>query len=63
MKWDELVRQTRAEEGDLFRLLSRTGESLMQIGNLRESHAEAARVAHEAAESILREPVRSEEML
>ncbi|HEY0101387.1 MAG TPA: DEAD/DEAH box helicase, partial [Pyrinomonadaceae bacterium] len=63
MKWDELVRQTRAEEGDLFRLLSRTGESLMQIGNLRESHAAAARVAYEAAESILREPVRSEELL
>jgi superfamily II RNA helicase len=62
MKWEELVRQTRAEEGDLFRLLSRTGESLMQIGNLRASHPEAARVAHEAAESILREPVRSEEM-
>ncbi|HYG08365.1 MAG TPA: hypothetical protein VD835_00190, partial [Pyrinomonadaceae bacterium] len=63
MKWEELVRQTRAEEGDLFRLLSRTGESLMQIGNLRESHPAAARVAYEAAESILREPVRSEEML
>jgi hypothetical protein len=63
MKWEELVRQTRAEEGDLFRLLSRTGESLMQIGNLRESHEAAARVAYEAAESILREPVRSEEML
>jgi len=63
MKWEELVRQTRAEEGDLFRLLSRTGESLWQIGNLRESHAAAARVALEAAESILREPVRSEEML
>jgi superfamily II RNA helicase len=63
MKWEELVRQTRAEEGDLFRLLSRTGESLMQIGNLRASHASAARVAQEAAESILREPVRSEEML
>jgi superfamily II RNA helicase len=63
MKWEELVRQTRAEEGDLFRLLSRTGESLMQIGNLRESHPTAARVAYEAAERILREPVRSEEML
>jgi ATP-dependent RNA helicase HelY len=63
LKWEELVRQTRAEEGDLFRLLSRTGESLMQIGNLRASHAAAARVALEAAESILREPVRSEELL
>lgn len=63
MKWEDLVRQTRAEEGDLFRLLSRTGESLLQIGNLRASHASAARVAAEAAASILREPVRSEEML
>jgi len=63
MKWEELVRRTRAEEGDLFRLLSRTGESLLQIGNLRASHAAAARVAAEAASSILREPVRSEEIL
>jgi hypothetical protein len=63
MKWEELVRQTRAEEGDLFRLLSRTGESLLQIGNLRESHPAAARVASEAAASILREPVRTDEML
>ena len=25
MEWDEIVRQTRAEEGDLFRMFSRTG--------------------------------------
>lgn len=61
-KWEELVRETRAEEGDLFRLLSRTGESLLQIGNLRESHAEAARVALSAAEAILREPVRTDDL-
>lgn len=58
--WAALVRETRAEEGDLFRLLSRTGESLLQIGNLRASHAQAARVAAEAARAILREPVRAE---
>jgi superfamily II RNA helicase len=61
--WATLVRETRAEEGDLFRLLSRTGESLLQIGNLRASHAAAARVATEAAQSILREPVRTDEVL
>ena len=58
----ELVRQTRAAKATCFPA-SRTGESLMQIGNLRESHAAAARVATEAAESILREPVRTDEML
>jgi superfamily II RNA helicase len=57
--WAAIVRQTRAEEGDLFRMLSRTGESLLQISNLRETHPEAARVAAEAASAVLREPVRS----
>ncbi|MDQ3805810.1 MAG: hypothetical protein M3416_18520, partial [Acidobacteriota bacterium] len=58
--WAALVRQTRAEEGDLFRMLSRTGEGLLQVSNLRDTHPEAARVAAEAAASVLREPVRSE---
>ncbi len=58
--WATLVRETRAEEGDLFRMLSRTGEALMQIAGLRESHPQAARIAASAASAILREPVRSE---
>jgi superfamily II RNA helicase len=58
MKWDELVRRTRAEEGDLFRMLSRTGESLLQIASLRAAHNVAAHTAALAAEAILREPVR-----
>jgi ATP-dependent RNA helicase HelY len=58
--WATLVRETRAEEGDLFRLLSRAGESLLQIGNLKSSHQAAARVAAEAASLILREPVRAD---
>lgn len=62
-KWETLVRETRAEEGDLFRMLSRTGESLLQISQLRSSHPTAARTAASAAERILREPVRSNEML
>jgi superfamily II RNA helicase len=60
MDWPTLVRRTRAEEGDLFRMLSRTGESLLQVSNLTEAHPEAARVAAEAAAAVLREPVRSE---
>ncbi|MBA3568218.1 MAG: hypothetical protein H0W28_02560 [Pyrinomonadaceae bacterium] len=56
--WSTLVRETRAEEGDLFRMLSRTGEALLQIAGLREAHPEAARIAAVAAAAVLREPVR-----
>lgn len=62
-KWETLVRETGAEEGDLFRMLSRTGESLMQISQLHSAHPAAARTASSAAERILREPVRSDEMI
>ena len=58
VEWEELVRETRAEEGDLVRMLSRTGESLLQIAGLRKSQPEAARTAATAAEAVLREPVR-----
>ncbi|MGH9961524.1 MAG: hypothetical protein ACREBC_31090, partial [Pyrinomonadaceae bacterium] len=57
-EWATLVRETRAEEGDLFRMLSRTGEALLQVAGLRRAHPEAARTAAAAAESVLREPVR-----
>jgi superfamily II RNA helicase len=56
--WTKLVRETGAEEGDLFRMLSRTGEALLQIGGLRKTHANAARTAAVAGDAILREPVR-----
>ena len=58
MEWDELVGRTKAEPGDLVRLLSRTGEALRQLANLRESNSEAASIAHAAADTLLREPVR-----
>jgi ATP-dependent RNA helicase HelY len=57
-EWATLVRETRAEEGDLFRMLSRTGEALLQVAGLRKAHPEAARIAAIAADAILREPVR-----
>jgi ATP-dependent RNA helicase HelY len=56
--WTTLVHETRAEEGDLVRLLSRTGEALLQIAGLRRTHPEAAGLAATAAELVLREPVR-----
>ena len=56
--WPELVHETRAEEGDLIRLLSRTGEALLQVAGLRETHTQAANLATRAAEIVLREPVR-----
>jgi len=56
--WPTLVHETRAEEGDLVRLLSRTGEALLQIAGLRENHPAAAATARTAAELVLREPVR-----
>lgn len=57
-EWDRLVQRTNAEEGDLVRLLSRTGEALLQIAKLRSANKPAADIAEAAAESVLREPVR-----
>jgi superfamily II RNA helicase len=56
--WPEIVHRTRAEEGDLFRMFSRTGESLLQIAGLHRSHPQAAQMAAAAAEVVLREPIR-----
>ena len=58
MQWNELVKRTGAEEGDLFRLLSRTGEALMQMAHLRSSNPDAARIASETADMLLRDPIR-----
>ena len=60
IEWNDLARETRAEEGDLFRMLSRTGESLLQVAASRDTHPEAARAAANAAAAILREPVRTD---
>ena len=57
-EWDRLVERTNAEEGDLVRLLSRTGEALLQVGKLRDANRPASEVANTAAEAILRDPVR-----
>ena len=56
--WSRVVRETRAEEGDLFRMLSRTGEALLQVAGLRRSHPQAAHTAAAVAEIVLRDPIR-----
>jgi ATP-dependent RNA helicase HelY len=58
MSWDEIVSRTKAEEGDLVRMLSRTGEALMQIAQLKKTQPEAAELAGLTADIILREPIR-----
>jgi len=58
MAWSDLVNRTKAEEGDLVRLLSRTGEALLQIAHLKDANPAAADAARITSEIILREPVR-----
>ena len=57
-EWSQVVRETRAEEGDLFRMFSRTGEALLQIAGLHRTHPAAANMATVVAEMVLREPIR-----
>lgn len=57
-EWEDLVFRTRAEEGDLVRLFSRTGEALRQIAQLKNSNPQVAELAAETAKIVLREPVR-----
>jgi len=58
MPWTQIVRETRAEEGDLFRMFSRTGEALLQVAGLHRSHPQAAQMAAQVAEVVLRDPIR-----
>ena len=57
-EWSQVVRETRAEEGDLFRMFSRTGEALLQIAGLHRTHPKAANMAASVAEMVLRDPIR-----
>ncbi|MEP6849791.1 MAG: helicase-related protein [Acidobacteriota bacterium] len=58
MTWPDLVNRTKAEEGDLVRLLSRTGEALLQIAHLKDANPKVADAARQTSEILLREPVR-----
>lgn len=56
--WSLVVHETRAEEGDLFRMFSRTGEALLQISGLKRTYPKEAQMAASLAEKVLRDPIR-----
>jgi superfamily II RNA helicase len=57
MAWDDLIRQTAIEEGDMAMLVSRTTDHLRQLLDLENTHPNLARTARKAIPIILREPV------
>jgi ATP-dependent RNA helicase HelY len=57
-EWSKIVGETRAEEGDLFRMFSRTGEALLQLAGLKRTHPQAAQQAAMVADIVLRDPIR-----
>ncbi len=61
MEWEEIVRITGADEGDLASLVFRTADHLRQLTDLRETHPELAECARAAILRILRPPVVVEE--
>ncbi len=55
--WDSLVNRSEFAEGDLARLILRTGENLRQISRLDEDFPQIAQNAAKAVSLILKEPV------
>jgi superfamily II RNA helicase len=55
--WDDIIRRTGINDGDLAMLVLRTADNLRQIASLRESHPETAELAAKGRDAILREPV------
>ncbi|MFH1156749.1 MAG: DEAD/DEAH box helicase [Pseudomonadota bacterium] len=55
--WEVLVERSEFAEGDLARLVLRTGEHLRQLAGLKDSFPEIALCAEKAADLILKEPV------
>ncbi|NIQ39038.1 MAG: DEAD/DEAH box helicase [Proteobacteria bacterium] len=57
MAWNELIRTTSVEEGDMAMLITRTADHLRQLLDLDKTHPKLAGRAREALPLILREPV------
>ncbi len=55
--WENICTLYDFSEGDLARLILRTGENLRQISKLEESFPELAKTARQAIDLILKEPV------
>ncbi len=58
MEWERLVSRTKAEPGDLMRLMARTGEALRQIAEVRGANRSITAIASAASDVLLREPIR-----
>jgi hypothetical protein len=52
-----LLEFVQIDEGDIASLITRSGDHLRQVINLRETHPQLSSVAEEAIELLLREPV------
>jgi superfamily II RNA helicase len=55
--WEEIIKLTGVDEGDLSMLILRTADNLRQIALLKDTHPDLARKAREGIFLILREPV------
>jgi superfamily II RNA helicase len=55
--WENICTLYDFSEGDLARLILRTGENLRQIAKLEETFPEIAKTARQAIDLILKEPV------
>jgi superfamily II RNA helicase len=55
--WEEIIKLTGVDEGDLSMLILRTADNLRQVAALKDTHPELAEKAHRAISLILREPV------
>ena len=55
--WEDIVSSSDFAEGDLARLILRTGDNLRQIAKLEETFPDIAKTAKEAMGLILKEPI------
>lgn len=55
--WEEVLRLTSIDEGDLAMLIFRTADNLRQIASLRDTHSALADKACRIIDRLLREPV------
>ncbi len=55
--WDEVLRLTSIDEGDLAMLVFRTADNLRQIASLHDTHPALADKARRIIDRLLREPV------
>ena len=55
--WEDIVSRSDFAEGDLARLILRTGDNLRQIAKLEDTFPVIAKTAKEAIDLLLKEPV------